>query len=147
MKIISIIYCILVTLLISGLLLFVEQGIFNKWYFIPIVESLFIFFAVLILHKLTEENVIILSLFVGFFFSITELLVYILAVELGMVDVSISISELISWRLLYNSAFWIASTPILCAGLREKDKVLWVLFIIIGISLHFCFNLIMSMIF
>jgi len=133
------IVCLISVLAIIGMEYFIDNI-----FLVPLVESLVIFIAVLLLLKITGKNYFFIVFLFSFFFVLLETGVYAICEELGFSN--FGMKEIISWRLLYNSIFTFIYVPILCFGLKYKDKILWILYFVVGFIFHLGFNLVMEVV-
>jgi len=143
MRTLSIFFIFFICLISVLIICFLERWTTN-FFLIPIVESFFIFIAILFLYKYSQENLISICFIFAIFFVLFENGVYALAIALNMIERGYK--EVLSWRFLYNFLFILIYIPILCFGLKYKDKFLWVLFFVCGTCLHLVFNLVMEVI-
>ena len=143
MKSLAVVFIFIICFVSVGIILFLESFIDN-FFIIPILESVVIFFSVWFIYKFSEESLLAICFIFAFFFLLLENGVYALAIALDMVD--LSYKTVLSWRFLYNSIFIFIYIPLLCNGLKYKDKALWVLYFIIGMVLHLIFNLVMGVV-
>jgi len=143
MKILTILF-IFVICLISVLAIIGLEYFFDNFFLIPLIESVVIFLAILFLLKFTKDNYFAIVFIFAIFFILLENGVYALAIGLNMVD--LGYKEVLSWRFLYNTIFIFIYIPLLCYGIKSKDKILMFFYFLIGTIGHLIFNLLMQVV-
>jgi len=138
------IFIFIICLISVGLIIFLEKYI-GGMFFAVIIEGFVVFLAVWFLLKITNEKYFAVIFLFTFFFIILETGIYALCGILGFIE-GISLRDLISWRMLYSSIFTFIWIPLTCRGLKYKDKMLWILFWILGFCLHLGGNMIFQVV-
>lgn len=138
------IFVFIICLISVGVIILLEY-FFDNMFLAVLIEGIIVFLAVLLILKISNENYFSVIFIYSICFILLETGIYALCGILGMIE-HISLRDLISWRLLYNSLFTFLWIPLTCFGLRYKERLLWVFFWIIGFCLHLGGNLIFDVV-
>lgn len=133
---------IVVIMIFAVLKILLLEWFVKDFFLIPFIETIIIFFSILLITKVIDEGLSKIVFFSSFVFFCLETVVYLIYSYTGLVN-SIP-SDVFAWRFVYGFFFTMIWIPVSCYGLKFKEKILWFFFLFLGCLIHLLINVLMS---